>query len=221
MPRMTETRARILDLAEAAVLDKGFGATSIDEIVVAAEITKGGFFYHFPDKTALARALLERYIAREEAIFDDLFARAAELSDDPLHGFLIGLKLMAEMLADLPGCHPGCLIATAAYQERLFDDGVRALNRQATLAWRARFLGHLERIAAVYPPRAAVDLEALADMVTGVVEGGIILSKVLQEPAALARQVLAFRAMVGLVFAPPALPPQATPPGLQNGPVPA
>lgn len=203
MPRATDTRDRILDLAEQAVLAKGFDATSIDEIVAAAEITKGGFFYHFPDKTALARALIERYIAREEALFDDLFGRAADLSDDPLHAFLIGLKLLAELLEDLPGGHPGCLIATAAYQDRQFDDGVRALNRKATLAWRARFAGHLERIAAAYPPRGAVELEDLADMVTGVVEGGIILSKVLRDPAALARQVMAFRALVGLVFAPP------------------
>ena len=69
----------------------------------------------------------------------------------------------------MPGGHPGCLIATAAYQDRLFDDGVRMLNRQATLAWRARFLAPLEAIAARYPPRQSVELEALADMVSGVV----------------------------------------------------
>lgn len=126
MPRVTDTRERLLDLAEAAVLAKGFDATSIDELVAGAAITKGGFFYHFPDKTALARALLERYIAREDVLFDDLFARARELSDDPLHGFLVALRLLAELLADLPGGHPGCLIATAAYQDRLFDEGVRA-----------------------------------------------------------------------------------------------
>ena len=106
MPRLTDTRTRILDLAESAVLEKGFDATSIDEIVAAAEITKGGFFYHFPDKTALARALIERYIAREEALFDDLFIRAAELSDDPLHSFLIGLRLMAELLVTCPEATP-------------------------------------------------------------------------------------------------------------------
>jgi len=210
MPRATDTRDRILDLAESAVLAKGFDATSIDELVAGAEITKGGFFYHFPDKTALARALIERYIAREEALFDDLFGRAADLSDDPLHAFLIGLKLLAELLEDLPGGHPGCLIATAAYQDRLFDDGVRALNRQAVLAWRARFRAHLERIADRYPPRVGADIEALADMVTGVVEGGIILSKVLRDPSALARQVMAFRALVALVFTPP-------PPALRSG----
>jgi len=40
----TDTRERILDVAEAAVLEKGFAATSIDELVAAVSITKSGFF---------------------------------------------------------------------------------------------------------------------------------------------------------------------------------
>ena len=44
MARGEETRQRILDVAQDAVLAKGFDATSIDEIVANAEITKSGFF---------------------------------------------------------------------------------------------------------------------------------------------------------------------------------
>ena len=98
MDPKVDTRSRILDIAEAAVLEKGFEATSIEEIVAGAEISRGGFFYHFKDKNALARAMLERYIEVENALYDDLFARARELNDDPLHCMLIGLKLLAEML---------------------------------------------------------------------------------------------------------------------------
>src|SRR4051812_19903083 len=78
------TRERILDLAEDAVIHKGFAATSIEELVEAAGITKSGFFYHFRDKNDLARQLLTRYIAEDRAIFDELMARARALSDDPL-----------------------------------------------------------------------------------------------------------------------------------------
>ena len=48
------TRERILEIAEAAVLAKGFGATSIEEVIAEAGLTKSGFFYHFKDKNALA-----------------------------------------------------------------------------------------------------------------------------------------------------------------------
>ena len=151
MAEKSDTRTAILDIAEASVLEKGFEATSIDEIVAGVEISKGGFFYHFPDKNALARALIQRYIDAEDALFDDIFDRAAELNDDPLHHMLIGLKLLAELLEDMPNGHPGCLVATAAYQERLFDQGVRDLNRQAMLGWRARFQAMFDDIAAAMP----------------------------------------------------------------------
>ena len=196
------TRQRLMDIAEAAVLAKGFGATSIDEIIAEAEITKSGFFYHFKDKNELARALLQRYLDNEESILDELFDRARELHDDPLHAFLIGLKLFAEMMADLPNGHPGCLVATYCYNERLFDRDICDLNRQAVLRWRGRFLTTLQEIAEQYPPRDGVDLEALADMVSSTVEGGIVLAKALGEPSTLPQQVMLFRSYIKLLFQP-------------------
>ena len=67
-----DTRERLLEAAEAAVLEKGFAATSIEELIAAVGITKNGFFYHFKDKGELARALLVRYIEHEETLFDEL-----------------------------------------------------------------------------------------------------------------------------------------------------
>lgn len=202
MAQAGKTRTRIMDVAQQAVLAKGFDATSIDEIVAGAEITKGGFFYHFPDKTALARALIERYIAEEDAIFDRLFDRAAELSDDPLQAMLIGLRLLAELLEDLPNGHPGCLIAVAAYQDRLFDRGVRELNRRGILAWRRRFRTMFDDIAATYPPRDDVGTDRLADMLSTVLEGGIVMAKALGEPGVTAQQTRMFRSYVKLLFSP-------------------
>ena len=197
-----DARERILELAEAAVLEKGFGTTSIDELIAGAGITKSGFFYHFKDKTELARALLVRYMERETAIFDDLFRRADELNEDPLHGYLVGLKMLAEMMSDLPSGHPGCIIASLCYQERLFDQEVRNLNAEAVLAWRRRFRERLDRIAERYPPRISVDLDQLADMLAALVDGGIIQSKVLKDNMALPRQVLLFREFIRMVFSP-------------------
>jgi TetR/AcrR family transcriptional regulator, transcriptional repressor for nem operon len=198
--RGADTHERLLDLAEAAVLEKGFASTSIDELIAGVGITKSGFFYHFKDKGELAKALLQRYLDREEAMFDALFARADELNEDPLHGFLIWLKLLAEMMADLPGAHPGCLVASYCYQDQLFNRDVRELNREGVLRWRARFLARLEIIAARYPPRMEVDLEALADMLAAVTDGGIILSKVVADRTVLPRQVMLYRSLVKAAF---------------------
>jgi AcrR family transcriptional regulator len=197
-----ETRERLLELAESAVLLKGFAATSIDELIAAAGITKGGFFYHFKDKNELAKALLVRYLENDHAILEDIFRRGDELHDDPLHSFLISMKLFAEMLADLPGSHPGCLAASYAYQDQLFSQEIRDLNLSGVRAWRVRFRERIEQIAERYPPRVAVDLGVLADMPLTLVEGGIVNGKVLKDATILPNQILAYREFVRQIFLP-------------------
>jgi TetR/AcrR family transcriptional regulator, transcriptional repressor for nem operon len=196
----SHTRDRILDVAEAAILEKGFAATSIDELIAAVGITKNGFFYHFKDKSELAKALLVRYVAREDMLFDDLFRRAYELDEDPLHGFPVGLKMMSEVMADLPAGHPGCLVAAYCYQDRLFDREVRDLYTSAMLGWRRRFRERLELIVARYPPRIAVDLDHLADMLSAIAEGGIVVSKVIKDKRALSQQLMLYREFIRAVF---------------------
>jgi len=198
--RHSDTRERILELAEAAVLDKGFAATSIEELIAGAGITKSGFFYHFRDKRELARALMLRYIAHNDAVLEDIFLRADDLNEDPLHGFLVALKLFAEMMAELPQTHPGCLVASFCYQDRLFDQDVRELTQAGVRSWRKVFLDRLQIIAQRYPPRLDLPLEDLADMANTLVDGGIILSRVLVDKAILPRQILLYRAFIRTVF---------------------
>jgi len=196
------TRERILEIAESAVLAKGFGATSIEEVVAEAEITKSGFFYHFKDKNELARAMLLRYVGENSRLFESLFGRARQLSDDPLQSFLIGLNLLAETMADLPNGHPGCLVASICYQERLFDREIREIITASVQAWNAFFSERLAEIAALYPAREPVDVHQLASMVSCVVDGGIIMSKTLADPQILPRQIMLFRSYVKLLFSP-------------------
>lgn len=202
MARGSETRAKIMDVAQETILAKGFDAASIEEIVASAEITKSGFFYHFRDKNALAHALIERHIEVEDRIFDELFARARELGDDPLQTMLIGLKFLAELIEDMPGGHPGCIVATAVYQDRLFNPDVREANFRAVEGWRHRFRAMLDAIAQAYPMHDGVDLDHLADMVSAVIEGGLVVGRALDEPAITSQQVMLLRSYIKLLFAP-------------------
>ena len=53
-----------------------FAATSIEELISAVGITKSGFFYHFKDKSELAKGLLLRYLEQDRVVLDDIFRRA-------------------------------------------------------------------------------------------------------------------------------------------------
>lgn len=194
------TRARILDVAYDSIVHKGFAATSIEELVEAAGITKSGFFYHFKDKNDLARQLLERFLAEDNQILDALESRARALADDPLQSFLIFLNLYAELMDEMPDLHPGCLVATITYQDRMFDAEVRRMNRESVLALRRRFADWMAEAAAGHPPRELLDINALADHVTVIVEGAIILSKALDDRQLMGRQMRLFREQVKTVF---------------------
>ena len=198
--KANDTRERLLAIAEAAVLAKGFAATSIEELIAAVGITKSGFFYHFRDKGELAKALMLRYLEQDRVVLDDIFRRGDELNEDPLHGFLVGLKLFAETMANLPEVHPGCLAASFSYQDHLFNREIRDLNAEGLLAWRRRFRERLEVIAERYPPRVAVDFDALADMAATLVEGGLILGRALKDVTILPKQVLLYRDFVRAIF---------------------
>lgn len=201
MSKGERTRNRLLDVTYQAVIRKGFAATSIEELVEAAGITKSGFFYHFRDKNDLARHLLDRYQAENDLFQAGLAARARELSDDPLHAFLIFLKLYAEAMEGLVEHHPGCLVATITFQDQGFDREVRQRNADGLIAWRRLFLPWLQDIAAAYPPRAEVDLTALADGMFGATTAGLILSKTLGDPKAVSGQVMLYRESIRMTFA--------------------
>ena len=196
----TDTRERILAVAEMAVLAKGFAATSIEELITEVGITKSGFFYHFKDKSDLAKGLMLRYLEQDRVVLDDIFRRGDELNEDPLHGFLVGLKLFAEMMANLPSAHPGCLAASFAYQDQLFNREIRQLNTEGILAWRTRFRERLDLIATRYPPRIEVDFDALADMAATLVGGALILGRLLNDISIPPRQVLLYRDFVRSIF---------------------
>jgi AcrR family transcriptional regulator len=194
------TRTRLLDVAYDSIVHKGFAATSIEELVEAAGITKSGFFYHFKDKNDLARQLLERFLAEDNQILDTLTQRARALADDPLQSFLIFLNLYAELMDEMPALHPGCLVATITYQEQLFDAEVKRMNADSVRALRRRFGDWLEEIAERHPPAGITDLAALADHVTVVVEGGIILSRALADRQLMGRHLRLFRDHVKRIF---------------------
>ena len=194
------TRERLMDIAYESIVQKGFAATSIEELVEAAGITKSGFFYHFKDKNDLARQLFERFLGEDETILDTLESRARELSDEPLQSFLIFLNLYAQMMDDMETLHPGCMVATVTYQERMFDADVRQMNVDYLERMRERFVRWIGEIVAEHPPRAPIEAVELADLLNVIVEGSIIQSKALKDEGLMGKQTRLYRNYVRMLF---------------------
>src|SRR5438128_12450919 len=58
--RSQQRRARILEAATRVFSAKGYHGTLVDEIAAEAETSKGGVYFHFPNKQAIFLALLDR-----------------------------------------------------------------------------------------------------------------------------------------------------------------
>jgi AcrR family transcriptional regulator len=67
-----ETRERISQAAIQLFHEKGFEATTVDEIAARADVAKGTFFNYFPRKEAVLHAITERQIDALEALADRL-----------------------------------------------------------------------------------------------------------------------------------------------------
>lgn len=66
--RASNTRQRLLDAALKVINERGFDGCSIEDITEAADIGKGTFYRHFPDKSGILHELLgiavEDFLAR-------------------------------------------------------------------------------------------------------------------------------------------------------------
>jgi AcrR family transcriptional regulator len=201
MPRDgTATRQRILDAAHTLIIEQGYAATSVDEILASSGATKGAFFHHFESKEGMAGALYDQYIAGEERTFEQTFRRAERLTSDPLQQVLITIGLFEEMFAPLEQPHPGCLMASFVYQNALMTPERSVQSRAVFMMWRDAIGTKLRDAERLQQPRVALDHDALADMLQVVFEGGFIMAKVLGDGGLIVRYLRVLRSYIEVVF---------------------
>ena len=76
----SETAEQILDLAETLIQTRGYSAFSYQDIADALGIRKASIHYHFPSKTDLGVAVIDRYIARFDAALNQIAANQTQSS---------------------------------------------------------------------------------------------------------------------------------------------
>jgi AcrR family transcriptional regulator len=86
--RTEATRGRLIATARRLFAEQGFAATSTEEILSAATVSRGALYHHFPSKTDLFQATFE-------AVEDDLTARLLQVATaggetDPLRILELG-----------------------------------------------------------------------------------------------------------------------------------
>ena len=198
--RGTDTRERILDTAQALVLERGFAATSLDDVIRGAGLTKGAFFHHFRSKSDLAKKLVERFAGDDFELFDEWEKRAHALAEDPYQAAVIFIKLFEEWLSSLPTPFAGCLFAVYVYEADSFDAQINDFVRGSLERWQAYYERLFAALLTVRRPKFDVTARALAEQYVSTMEGAFILARAYKEPELIVRQSRQFRDWLKLAF---------------------
>ena len=123
--RSTDTREHIVEAALALVADRGFSATSVDDIAAAAHVAKGSVFYNFGSKAGLFEAIIAEGVSR--------LTVALRSAADGLHGRAAVEALVAELLRQVHQ-HPDfakVMAAEAFRTGRSWQDSIRQLRDES------------------------------------------------------------------------------------------
>jgi TetR/AcrR family transcriptional repressor of nem operon len=189
------TRERILQVANRLIIDQGYNATSVDQVIAESSSSKGAFFHHFSSKADLAIQLVERYVAIDLAHLDAGLAATVGI-EDPADRVIAFLRFYEEGADALMAEQTGCLYATVL-AEREFTG--TAINRQVADAeevWRRAFVDLMRPALAARGRAIDIDVEALADHQFTTFEGGFILCRTLEDPSAMRSQLRIFRQLI-------------------------
>lgn len=105
-----QTRKKIADATRALFIQKGYTATSIEDIVAATGSSKGNIYYHFKNKEGLFLHLMEEWDREWEQNWENIAAEY-RTSTEKLYG-------MAEQLAVDDLNHPLTKVADEFFQQQ-------------------------------------------------------------------------------------------------------
>jgi TetR/AcrR family transcriptional repressor of nem operon len=188
-----DTRERIVRTAMELFRAKGYGSTSIADILGRTQVNSGSLYHFFPAKQDLLIAVLDAY---REGIGPMLLEPAWAGEPDPVERVF---ALLASYRASLVStdCAYGCPIGSLALELHEADPAVRARLAANFEAWVAAVRRCYEAGAARFPP--TTDLQALAELTLSVMEGGVMQARTHRDLGPFDRGVAQLRAYIASI----------------------
>jgi len=154
---MAPARQKLLDAAMSVIREKGYVATTVDELCARAGVAKGSFFHHFPDKEALAVAAANYWSEMTGALFalapyhahkDPLdrvlgyidFRRGLLQGDVPDFTCVVG-TMVQEVYGTNPAIRDACDASISGHAEKVEADIAEAMKERGIRTnWTAKSL---------------------------------------------------------------------------------
>lgn len=189
----SDTRAKIIEAAMELFWLKGYGSTSIADILSRTQLNSGSLYHFFPGKQDLLVAVLEAY---RDGIHDMLLEPAWSGEPDPIERVFKLLALYRGLILQTE-CSYGCPIGSLALELHEADPAVRERLAQNFRAWVTAVRSCFEAAADRFP--ADTDFQALAEFVLTVMEGGVMQARTHRDVGYFDRNVAQLRAHIDLL----------------------
>jgi AcrR family transcriptional regulator len=161
--RTEATTTQLLEAARRLFATDGYEATSLDDVVAAAGVTKGALYHHFASKRDLFRAVFEDKERELARVCHDAYAAAG----DPWDGFHAGCRAFLEATLD-HGVQRICLLDAPAV---LGWETVREIEAEYSLAMIETGLRHAIESRRIAPRPTG----PLAHMIMGALGEGVMM----------------------------------------------
>jgi TetR/AcrR family transcriptional repressor of nem operon len=171
MNQTPSTADRLVFAAMKLFLEKGYGSTSVQDILREADANAGSLYHAFPTKQDVLLAVLRLY---RDGIGPMLLAPAWEGVEDPIKRIFALLASYRRAL-EATGCTYGCPIGSLALELHEPDPPVRELLSVNFDGWVEAVKGCLDAAGDRLPP--GFDTHALGQFVLTVMEGGVMQSR--------------------------------------------
>ena len=173
-------REKLIGAAVKIVREKGFNATSVDELCREAGVTKGAFFHHFRSKTDLGVAAAEAWKLHA----NELFGHAPYMAlDDPLDRFLGYLDYRRDLLEG-PVPEFTCYAGTTVQESYETLPDLRKACHDSIWGHAETLVADIDAARAKYGIGGNWTSESLALHTQAVLQGAFILAKATNGSAA-------------------------------------
>jgi TetR/AcrR family transcriptional repressor of nem operon len=166
-----DTRTRIVEAAKELFWLKGYGSTSIADILSRSQVNSGSLYHFFPGKQDLLLAVLDLY---REGIGPMLLEPAWEGVEDPIERIFALLARYRRAIVTTQ-CEYGCPIGSLALELHEPDPPVRERLAANFAGWVDAVRSCLEKGSERLP--AGADLQSLAEFVLTVMEGAVMQAR--------------------------------------------
>ena len=166
---------------------KGYGSTSVADILQAAGVNAGSLYYLYPGKQDVLLDVLDTYLA---GIHPMLLAPAWEGISDPVERVFALLRRYRFAL-ESTDCTYGCPIGSIALEIHEPDPVVRDLMAANFTNWSAAIAGCFDAAADRLPQ--GVDRKALGEFVLTVMEGAVMQARTYRDIGYFDRNIAVLR----------------------------